>query len=71
MALHVTIRVKNHRDDHWLAWFEGLTISNEPGGETVVSGTVADQAALHGVLMRIRDLGLTLLSVSTEPPETA
>ena len=56
------IRFKGHLDEHWLRWFEELTVSQKPNGETVVSGEM-DQAALHGVLNRIRDLGLELISV--------
>ncbi len=57
------IRLKGHLDAHWAAWFDGLKVSQEPGGTTVISGPIADQAALHGVLRRIGDLGLPLLSV--------
>ena len=59
------IRLKGHLDDHWSAWFDNMTINNEANGETVLRGPLVDQAALHGVLMRIRDLGLPLLAVST------
>ena len=48
----------------WASWFEGLEIRPEENGETVLAGTLADQTALHGVLMRIRDLGLPLVAVS-------
>ena len=57
------IRVVGHLSRHWEARFEGLSMRHEPEGETVVSGRL-DQAALHGVLMRIRDLGLKLISVN-------
>ena len=50
-------------DRHWSAWFEGLELRSEPDGVTVLAGPVADQAALHGLLAKIRDLGLPLLSV--------
>jgi hypothetical protein len=56
------IRVKGHLGSSWSTWFEGLTIRHEDKGETVLSGLM-DQAALHGALMKTRDLGLTLLSV--------
>ncbi len=56
------IRIEGHLDDHWLRWFEGLIISQKQNGETVISGKM-DQAALHGVLNRIRDLGVVLISV--------
>lgn len=58
------IRLKGHLDAHWTSWFEGLSVSCNTDGTTVISGPIADQAALHGVLQRIRDLGLPLLSVA-------
>ena len=57
------IRVAGHLSANWAARFEGLSIRHEPEGETVLSGKL-DQAALHGVLVRIRDLGLNLISVN-------
>ena len=57
------IRLKGHLGREWTDWFDGLTITLEEDGDTLLSGPVADQAALHGVLMRIRDLGLPLVSV--------
>jgi hypothetical protein len=57
------IRVLGHLGPEWSAWFDGLTISREPHGETVLAGPVPDQAALHGILIKIRNLGLPLLSV--------
>ena len=57
------IRLKGHLDDKWAAWFDGLTITREDNGETLLRGSVVDQAALHGVLRQVRDLGLPLLSV--------
>jgi hypothetical protein len=62
---HYEIRVKAHLAADWSDWFEGLTVHQEADGETVLSGSL-DQAALHGVLARIRDLGLTLISVHLE-----
>lgn len=56
------IRIEGHLDERWLRWFEGLDVSPLPEGETVISGEM-DQSALHGVLNRIRDLGLELISV--------
>jgi len=64
-----SIRVKGHLDDHWSAWFDGLTITNTAGGETLIHGPIADQAALHGVLSKVRDLGLTLIAVARGAPE--
>jgi hypothetical protein len=57
------IRIKGHLGGSWSSWFEGLAIHHEENGETVLSGPIVDQAALHGVLMRIRDLGLPLIAV--------
>ncbi len=57
------IRVQGSLADRWTLWFEGLTIHREPNGETVLSGPLPDQAALHGVLARVRDLNLVLISV--------
>jgi hypothetical protein len=57
------IRVQGHLPELWTDWFENLTIENQPDGEAVLSGPVPDQAALHGVLNRVRDLGLVLVSV--------
>lgn len=58
------IVVKGHLDSEWSDWFEGLTIALLDNGETILSGPVVDQAALHGVLIKIRDLGLPLLSLA-------
>jgi hypothetical protein len=58
------IRLTGRLDAHWAAWFDGLTVSHEGDGTTVISGRIADQAALHGVLQRVRDLGLPLISVT-------
>ncbi len=65
MDTYYHIRVKGHLDSHWSAWFDGLTISNEENGEAVLHGSLPDQAALHGVLIKIRDLGLPLLAITT------
>ncbi len=58
-----TIRVKGYLDPQWSAWFDGLTITHAPDGDTLLCGPVVDQAALHGVLAKVRDLGLTLIAV--------
>jgi hypothetical protein len=57
------IRVKGHIGDSWSSWFEGMAIRHEESGETILSGPLVDQAALHGVLIKIRDLGLSLIEV--------
>ena len=56
-------RLKGHLDDRWSEWFGGLAVQRQEDGTTVLVGPVVDQAALHGVIIRIRDLGLSLLSV--------
>lgn len=61
------IRVEGHIGGSWSSWFEGLTIRREENGQTVLVGPLADEAALHGVLMRIRDLGLPLVEVKRVP----
>ena len=66
MPTHYQIRIEGHLSDSWSSWFEGLAIRHEDSGETVLAGSLADQAALHGVLMRIRDLGLPLISVTRQ-----
>jgi hypothetical protein len=74
------IRVKGHLESRWSAWFDGMTLTNESDGTTSIHGPVIDQAALHGVLRRLRDTGLPLISVTqldrnqphpsiTPPPE--
>ncbi len=57
------IRVRGQLDSHWSAWFEGLTLTPLGNGETLIAGPIQDQAALHGILAKIRDLGLPLVSV--------
>jgi hypothetical protein len=57
------IRLKGHLDAQWTTWFDGLTITLEENGDTLLSGPVADQSALHGILRKVRDLGLPLISV--------
>ena len=57
------IRVKGHLDQHWSAWFDGMTVNNEASGDTVISGSLVDQAALHSLLVKVYNLNLTLISV--------
>jgi hypothetical protein len=58
------IRVNGHLDGHWAAWFDGLSLKHEDGGRTVIHGWIADQAALHGLLQQLRDLGMSLVSLN-------
>lgn len=58
------IRLKGHLDARWAAWFDGLRLEYESDGSTILHGPVADQAALHGLLQKVRDLGLPLVSVT-------
>jgi hypothetical protein len=67
---HYRIRVEGHLDAGWSEWFGGLTIRNSPGGVAQVIRPLPHQAALHGVLAKVRDLGLPLLSVQTVVPRT-
>ena len=57
------LRVVGHLDAHWSGWFGDLTLTHEDDGTTTLEGSVTDQAELHGLLMKIRDLGLTLISI--------
>jgi len=63
------IVVKGHLDSEWSDWFDGLTITPVGSGETILTGPLADQTALHGVLIKIRDLGLPLLSLTRLEPD--
>jgi len=63
------IRIKGHLDQQWTEWFEGLTITLEDNGDTLLTGHVVDQAALHGLLRKVRDLGMPLLSVDSVKPD--
>jgi hypothetical protein len=60
------IRLAGHLDARWAAWFDELTVRHEGDGTTLISGPIADQAALHGLLQRVRDLGLPLVSVTRD-----
>ena len=63
------IRVKGQLGPQWQAWFDGLTITAQPNGETVITGHMADQAALYGILKKVRNLGLPLISVNPIDPQ--
>ncbi len=71
-ALTYEFRVDGHLDDHWSAWLGELTITRHHDGTSTLTGPVADQAQLHGVLARLRDIGATLLSLNAlEAPQPA
>jgi hypothetical protein len=62
-SAHYEIRVRGVLDGHWSSWFDGLQVDSDVPGQTLITGPVVDQAALHGLLAKVRDLGLPLLSV--------
>jgi hypothetical protein len=65
------IRIKGHLDDRWTEWFGGMTVTLEEDGNTLLTGPVIDQAALHGLLKKVRDLGMPLVSVCPLEPGQA
>jgi len=65
------IRIKGHLDDRWTDWFSGMTITLQDNGDTLLTGPVIDQAALHGLLKKVRDLGLPLVSFNQVQPNQA
>ena len=65
------IRIQGHLDSRWTGWFDGLSLTHDGHGTTVIRGPVVDQAALHGLLQRVRDMGLPLVSVTHVGPEQA
>lgn len=65
------LRVAGLLDPHWSPWFGGLTLTHEDDGSTTLTGTVADQAELHGLLAKVRDLGVTLTAVTVVAPRDA
>ena len=70
MPEYYEIKTKGHLDQRWADWFAGLDLTHLQGNETLLSGSLPDQAALHGLLERIRDLNLTLISVTRGDPST-
>lgn len=67
-ASSYTVRIEGHLDDHWSAWFGNLALTHNSDGTTSLSGPVSDQAELHGLLAKVRDLGVTLISVAVFDP---
>jgi hypothetical protein len=65
------IRIKGHLDNRWAGWFSDLTITREDNGENLLAGLLVDQAALHGVIRKVRDLGMPLVSVACVGPDQA
>jgi hypothetical protein len=63
------VRLKGHLDSRWAAWFDGLTLTSESDGTTLIQGPVVDQAALFGLLRKLRDVGLPLVSVAQVEPD--
>ena len=68
---HYEIRIQGRLDDRWAARFEGLTLTPEDNGDTLLTGPVVDQAALHGLLRKVRDLGMPLIAVTRISPGQA
>ena len=68
VAARYELRVEGHLDEHWSTWFDGITLTHENDGTTTLRGAVTDQAELHGLLAKVRDLGTTLISVKTTEP---
>jgi hypothetical protein len=66
---HFEIRVKGVLESRWAAWFDGLSLTHEADGTTVIHGPVVDQAALHGLLLKLRDVGIPLISLTQIAPD--
>jgi hypothetical protein len=64
--MRIELRIKGHIDRDWSDWFEGFEIAHTEGDETILSGNVADQSALYGVMAKLRDLGVELVSLNQE-----
>ena len=69
MSGRYEIRIKGRLESRWAAWFDGMSLTNESDGTTTIHGPVADQSALHGLLQKVRDLGLPLVSVTQVEPD--
>ena len=67
--MHYEIRIRGVLDSGWSAWFDGLRVTSDQHGQTTIAGPVVDQAALHGLLVKVRDLGLELLEVRRTDPD--
>ncbi len=70
MSPHYEIRVEGRLGSRWTAWFDGLGITTDDDGNTVIRGSLVDQAALHGLLQKLRDVGIPLVSLTQIPHET-
>jgi hypothetical protein len=68
---HYEIRVEGHLGPKWSAWFDGLSVTDADDGTTVIRGPVVDQSALHGLLQKLRDVGIPLVSLAQVPPEAS
>ena len=69
-SINYQIRIEGHVGPHWADWFEGMSVTSELDGSTLLSGPVADQSALHGLLKKVRDLGMPLVSVLRVEPSS-
>ena len=69
--MNYQITVKEYLEESWSAWFDGLTITHSTDGTTILAGPVRDQTALHGLLAKLRDLGLTLVAISPDLPASS
>jgi hypothetical protein len=68
--MYYSIRVRGHLDSAWSEWFDGMTVTNVDDGESMLSGYIRDQAALHGLIIKVRDLGLPLIAIDPLEPES-
>jgi hypothetical protein len=70
-AQRIEIRVRGHLGERWSAWFDGMTLTPDDDGTSIIRGSIVDQAALHGLLQKLRDLGITLISLTPLAPDEA